>query len=505
MLRARLKSTLAAVAAEIPAPLSAIPTAPEVGFGPFRCSLAFFGKDDGLGRHHERFDTLHKMLGPIYKFRVLPFSPYMVSICDQLSVAHVYRKEGPFPERFSLACWRLHRREKQWPIGIVNAHNHEEWKKFRASMSEHILQPHNITTWLPRLNDVAKDLATRLAADAASSEPVNVALPLKAFGLESVSSLVFGKRMGCLSPDPTTPVPPDAQAFIDAFYGVLHTSQDMLNFPQETPDWVYKLLPVYKEFVQHADYIFDVGSAFVLEKMAARDNSIAEQDLLSVFLARPEFDQRDAVAQAVDLLFASVDTTGTALLWITYCLATAPNGRAIQIKMRDEANAALAGKSDIDDAALEQLSYIRAVVKETLRLYPVANPNQRVLPNDLTLLGYSIPKGTSVLMQTYTMSRDPTVFENPNEFKPERWLERDGKTASQRQAAAYSTLPFGMGARGCAGRRLAETEMYMLLAHLVRKMELQWPEGQEHPDAIIKTFMMPNKEFKLRLVPWSSS
>ncbi|KDO16108.1 hypothetical protein SPRG_18358 [Saprolegnia parasitica CBS 223.65] len=117
-------------------------------------------------------------------------------------------------------------------------------------------------------------------------------------------------------------------------------------------------------------------------------------------------------------------------------------------------------------------------------LYPVANPNQRYLTSDLTLLGYKIPARTS--------SR-PHVFDDPTEC----WTKK-----SHRQAAAHSTLPFRMGARSCVGRRLAETEMYLLLSHLLRTMEVRWILTEVHPKAVIHMLMTPEKELTLRFQPW---
>ncbi|KDO19887.1 hypothetical protein SPRG_14730 [Saprolegnia parasitica CBS 223.65] len=497
MLRTRLKSTLAAVATASPS-LRGIPVAPELGFGPLRCSFAHFAPKNGFRFLFERLHALHACLGPIFRVRFLPFQSYAVSISDPDAVAQIYRHEGAMPQRQLFAFWKLYRDERQWPLGLTNTNEYAEWKKFRLGMSAHLLQPHNVQSWLPRLDAVARDVAARIQSQARASPSGDVPMTLttKAFTLEAVSSIVFGKRMGCLSPNPSTPVSAPAQAFIRAVDGFFETTQQLMAIPPDAPR-------IVRTWASDVDFIFRLGHDMVREKIACREPR-AESDLLTLFLQRPELSERDAVAQALDVLFAGVDTTSTALLWALYCLTTSPKSREIQAKMRAEVESALDGAAEFDAMSFEKLSYIRAVVKETLRLYPVATPNQRYLSQDMTLLGHDLPRGTNVLMATYSMSRNPSVFDEPESFVPDRWLERGRKLPQSRKQEAYSTLPFGFGARSCAGRRLAETKMYLFLAHVVRRVEIQWAPDETHPHAILQTMLMPDKPLTFRFQPWTS-
>ncbi|KDO19699.1 hypothetical protein SPRG_21459 [Saprolegnia parasitica CBS 223.65] len=339
MLRTRLKSTLAAVAtaAEASPSLCGIPVAPEWGFGPLRCSFAHFAPKNGFRFLFERLHALHACLGPIFRVRFLPFQSYAVSISDPDAVAQIYRHEGAMPQRQIFAFWKLYRDERQWPLGLTNTNEYAEWKKFRLGMSAHLLQPHNVSTWLPRLDAVARDVAARIESQARASPSGDVPMTLttKAFTLEAVSSIVFGKRMGCLSRNPSTPVSAPAKAFIRAVDGFFETTQQLMAIPPDAPRVVYKVLPAYKAHVAHVDFIFRLGHDMVREKIASSELR-AEPDLLTLFLQRPELSERDAVAQALDVLFAGVDTTSTALLWALYCLATSPNSREMQRKMRAE-------------------------------------------------------------------------------------------------------------------------------------------------------------------------
>ncbi|OQR84193.1 hypothetical protein THRCLA_10852, partial [Thraustotheca clavata] len=395
-------------------------------------------------------------LGPIFKLRFAPFTPYMVSLADPEATSLVYKTEGLVPQRHLFPAWSLYRQQRNWPMATSNTNDYDEWKKSRACLGDFLMQMQNIPSWLNRIDNVAQDVIDRIENEAKSNGRVTVTTLTKAFALEAVSSLVFGKRMGCLSANYKQPIEPSAQAFIDAVDGFFDTTQQLHVIPTEVSTAIYPFLPAYQKHVKHCDYIFDLGYKMMLEKINTKDT--AESDLLTMFLNRPELTENEAISLAIDVLFAGVDTTGNTLLWTMYCLATAPNALEIQEKLRDEINHAMQGKSKFDSLALGQLSYLRACVKETLRLFPSATPNQRYLGENVNLLGYDVPMGTSILMATYTMSHDPDIFKQPQVFNPDRWLRMDNHDKALRLKQAHATLPFGIGARSCVGRRLAETE-----------------------------------------------
>ncbi|OQR83348.1 sterol 26-hydroxylase, mitochondrial-like [Achlya hypogyna] len=506
MLGNRCKSTLAMLPAATARrlTLTEIPVAPETGIWPLRSSYNYVMARGGFQQLFKHVHELHGSLGPIFRIKFFPFSDEILSVADPAAVEQVYRTDGEMPQRQLLPFWLLYRDTKQWPLGTALANDAAEWKRYRTSMGADALSPRNIASWIPRIDDVAQDLAARIKQQAASANGVvPVTLDIKAYALEVASSLVFGERMGCVTADSTTPITSEAQDYITAVSGFWSTTQQLImSVPPKAPLFVYPFLQAYKEHVAHSDFIFEMGLHFMREKMEAK-GAKKGPDMLTMFLDNPELSEREAIAQALDVLFAGVDTTATTLLWTCYCLATAPNGKQIQEKMRNEVVAAMNGKTSIDDDVLSKLSYVRAVVKETMRLYPTINPNMRYLGEDVNLLGYDLPKGTAIMMSTYTTSRNPKAFENAESFYPERWLDRSAKSADVRKQAAFSTLPFGFGARSCVGRRLAETEMFVMLAHLSQTLEIQWPADAPHPGLTLETLLVPDRPLSFKFEPWT--
>lgn len=140
--------------------------------------------------------------------------------------------------------------------------------------------------------------------------------------------------------------------------------------------------------------------------------------------------------------------------------------------------------SKVTATTLEKIPYLRACIKETLRMYPVVLGNGRSLQTDTVISGYNVPKGVSlayddgahmdstltlseylqthVIFPHYVLSNAEEYFPEPEKFMPERWLKGDENF--QEDMHRYVSLPFGYGRRTCIGRRFADAELAILLA-----------------------------------------
>ena len=97
---------------------------------------------------------------------------------------------------------------------------------------------------------------------------------------------------------------------------------------------------------------------------------------------------------------------------------------------------------------LDSLPYLDAVIRETLRMYPVVPFTGRVAAEDTEVEGVFFPKGTRISLALYSMLRDPEVFPEPDKFKPERWLTEDPAVK------ARAGMVFGIGPRNCIGYKV---------------------------------------------------
>jgi cytochrome P450 len=155
------------------------------------------------------------------------------------------------------------------------------------------------------------------------------------------------------------------------------------------------------------------------------------------------------------------ETSSTTMVWAMSELVSNP--RVLE-KAQQEVRAALGTDCVVTEEMVEKLSYLKLVVKETLRLHP---PLPLVLPRECRtackVLNYDVPQGTRMLVNVWTIGRDPQFWDEPEAFKPERF---DGDSIDFR-GANFEYLPFGAGRRICPGIHFALANIELALAHLI--------------------------------------
>ena len=193
-------------------------------------------------------------------------------------------------------------------------------------------------------------------------------------------------------------------------------------------------------------------------------------DLLSMLIEGKKAAGRDIASaeerkrlrdEALTIYLAGFETTANAMTWTLHLLARYPEK---QRKMAEEVTAVLGSRAAaIED--MQNLKYTRAVVAESMRLFPPAWVIGRVLLKDFQFGAYTIPKDAEVWMSQYVMHRDPRYWENADEFIPERWLAPDFSPSK------YVYFPFSAGPRNCIGEQFAWLESMIVLANAIRRFE----------------------------------
>jgi cytochrome P450 len=162
-------------------------------------------------------------------------------------------------------------------------------------------------------------------------------------------------------------------------------------------------------------------------------------------------------------LVAGHETTATALTWALYWIHKLPMVRA---KLLNELQAL---DGPLDPAALFRLPYLSAVCSETLRIYPVGMLTfPRVTRSRLELRGSLLEPGTIVVGCIYLAHHREEVYPDPDQFKPDRFLER--------RYSPFEYLPFGGGVRRCIGMAFAQFEMKLVLSGILSGFELTLAE-----------------------------
>lgn len=192
-------------------------------------------------------------------------------------------------------------------------------------------------------------------------------------------------------------------------------------------------------------------------------------DVLDTLIASalPTSEIRD---QTITLIAAGYDTTASAFAWTVLRAARAPE---VWSKLRSEADAVFA--DDIDGSTRRRLTYADAVVRESLRLHPPGVFSPRQAERDLQLGDFPVKKGSMILWSPWIAGRLPDVWQDPLEFRPERFVD---PSPEQQAAIDGAWLPFGRGPRTCIGFALAQMELTLALARLAQRVDITFTRAE---------------------------
>jgi cytochrome P450 len=187
--------------------------------------------------------------------------------------------------------------------------------------------------------------------------------------------------------------------------------------------------------------------------------------------------REDVTTIVFDMFVAGSDTIAITVEWAMAELLRSPSTMG---KVRAEIKGAIGSKETIEESDAANLPYLHAVMKEAMRLHPVA---PLLLPHQSTedgveVGGYAVPRGCTVIFNSWAMMRDPAAWERPDEFRPERFLDEAIEVVDFRfRGKDFEFLPFGSGRRVCPGVPMAERVVPFVLASLLHAFEWRLPDG----------------------------
>ncbi|XP_075507759.1 cytochrome P450 76A1-like [Primulina tabacum] len=213
---------------------------------------------------------------------------------------------------------------------------------------------------------------------------------------------------------------------------------------------------------------------FVAERLKEQNDAEGKKDFLEVLLESEgngrknggdKISDHDLNIMIMEVFLAGSETTSSSTEWAMVELLSHPE---VMTKVKNELSQIVGKSNTFDENHVENLPYLQAVIKETLRLHP---PVPFLVPRkaiqDANFFGYQIPKNTQVFVNAWAIGRDLACWDDPLSFKPERFLGSKIDYKGQH----YELIPFGAGRRMCAGIPLAHRMLHLLLGSLLHEFD----------------------------------
>ncbi|XP_022862414.1 cytochrome P450 76A2-like [Olea europaea var. sylvestris] len=221
-----------------------------------------------------------------------------------------------------------------------------------------------------------------------------------------------------------------------------------------------------------------VVAGFVAERLKERQDGKEKKDYLEVLLQfegngkdEPEKISNHALNIIImEVFLAGSETTSSTIEWVMVELLSHPE---TMIKVKNELAEVIGKNNKFEEKYIENLPYLQAVVKETLRLHPpIPFLVPRKATQDTDFMGYHIPKNTQVFVNAWAIGRDSDCWDEPSSFKPERFLGSKIDYKGQH----FELIPFGAGRRICAGIPLAHRMLHLVLGSLLHEFDWEIDE-----------------------------
>ncbi|XP_068975698.1 probable cytochrome P450 12a5, mitochondrial [Bombus flavifrons] len=427
-----------------------------------------------------------------------PLSGDIVMIHRPEHIAEVLKQEGDTPIRSGIDILQHYRLNyRKYRLAGPFSMQGTEWVEVREKVEQIFGQI--APSFFGKIDTICDEVITRIYKIRNRQNEVSASFheDMIRWALECFYDVTFNKRLGFLESPGYNPTS-ETSRIINA---LLTAHKYMSRCETGFQVWRFFLTPFAKKLFEACDVLDNVIGKYVrqaqgklrIRKSHAEKSLMAEDSspVLEKLLVNEGIHPDDICTLLMDMIILGVQATANSEAFILYNLAKNPR---TQRRLYDEITSVLPNNdAPFTERTLKNMPYLKACLQETLRLHPAIPYITRLLPKTIHLHGYTIPKGTFVIMANQITSQREENFEDPLKFRPERWLSNYAKEDTD-----FSYLPFGYGVRSCLGKSMAELKMMLLTAKLVRQFRVEY----DYAD-IKSNFMMvnvPNKPLRFRFV-----
>ncbi|XP_015791413.1 cytochrome P450 4V2 [Tetranychus urticae] len=251
-----------------------------------------------------------------------------------------------------------------------------------------------------------------------------------------------------------------------------------------------------KKFIKDTNIFYDFLTTQINSKLDNNSNVIESRsqeslpcDLVSLLMQTSggDIDINGINEELVTIICAGHETTSVSLNWTLFVLG---NCQDVQEKLYREISSVFHESGQMNDLEkINQCHYLDMCLRESLRLYPPIAYVFRDLDEDASInKDYTIPKGTTVLINILSAHRDPQVYPNPDDYIPERF-----DNTNKNNIPKGSFLPFGFSPRNCVGYRFALIEMKIFIIHILRRFRVESTKKLDDVQYIVEFALKPTR------------
>uniref|UniRef100_A0A1B0CZT7 Uncharacterized protein n=1 Tax=Phlebotomus papatasi TaxID=29031 RepID=A0A1B0CZT7_PHLPP len=336
------------------------------------------------------------------------------------------------------------------------------WKVHRKLLNPHFTSP-VVHTFIPLFNIKIDILVRKIRENILSNEP-DIRDTVHNCFLDMICATTFGVDLNLQEGKHT-----EFAEAIDNYAKMV--ARRFFNFYLQV-NWIFRWTPVGRLYHKSLNVLHNMTKKVVKEHIKNRQNSpeLTSADNSSSTLMHHVvnlledglFTQENLYDTVEIMILAGFETAAVTMMNIFLMLAMHPD---VQERCLEEILRVCGQDGDVTGQDIVQLHYVETVIKETLRLYPVAPTIGRKPSKDIQLRNRIIPKGVHIIIVSYLVHRDPKVWgEDSNDFKPDRFQPENFS-----KIPYYSYIPYSAGSRNCIGPKYAMLVMKIVLVKVLRK------------------------------------
>ncbi|KAI9296044.1 cytochrome P450 [Neoconidiobolus thromboides FSU 785] len=389
------------------------------------------------GTSHEYVLNIHKKYGPIARIGGDLVSVVSDSACKEIHSTYGYLKDG------------LYEASKLTGVNTFNTNDKDDHR-----FKKRILAPFFSDNTILSIENVVKEnvdnLVNKLNEHSDTEQKFDLGLYFHYFSFDIIGDLGYGKSFGIVK---------------QGYHPVVDWIKDAFRL-----SFLVAVFPALK----HLEYtsiksIYQFSYDAINNAKNCPDKTTIMNALLNT--EDPEtgrkLNEKEIAEESILQIVAGTDTTSNTLTWFFYNLANNPD---VYEKVEKEIHDTFPDKRSIDYTKIKsECHYLNAVIHESMRIIPVAPGiiSRSVPKGGKVIDGYFIPEGISIGASIVSKHNLASLWEDPDSFNPERWLE-NGKFKNN-----PNFMPFSIGPRACIGRSLAWMELYLVTANLIRNFKFE--------------------------------